>query len=140
MYKKSIYKLDLCCSYISHIFTKWIHNVMHASINKQPRNFQNCLGVLFRLCQGKGNICLQMFVHITLFKNKLAYIYQSRVIWILKYLILMLFLYFLFQLSICCNQHEYKPCICPCSARIKHKIRMAKTAICNFHSSAQLIS
>jgi hypothetical protein len=36
------------------IFSTWISNIMHVSINKQLVSFQNCLGVISRLCQGKS--------------------------------------------------------------------------------------
>ena len=41
-------------TYIPSLATKLISNVMCVSINKQLINFEKRLGVLSRLCQGKG--------------------------------------------------------------------------------------
>lgn len=36
------------------LFTKYITNITYIFINKQTISFQNCFGLLSRLCQGKG--------------------------------------------------------------------------------------
>jgi len=37
-----------------HTFTKLISNVLDVYTNQQLKIFQNCLGIVSKLCQGKG--------------------------------------------------------------------------------------
>jgi len=48
---------------ISHTFSQ-NGLLMYISVNKQLINFQNYLGVLFQLCQGKGKVTLSHFISL----------------------------------------------------------------------------
>ena len=56
VFKKCNSELMLGCRYFQHIFTKWVSNVMCVSINEQLTSFQNCFGVLSRLCQERAKM------------------------------------------------------------------------------------
>jgi hypothetical protein len=45
-------------SLLKHIFAKLFVNVMFVSINKQLKSFQNCFGLLPKLCERKVRILI----------------------------------------------------------------------------------